>query len=201
MQSTIEPILSHLNVSQIEDLKLANSKMSGAERRSFQAAMTLKYCKGNARLAAKVFGWGRETVRLGLNEQRTGIICLGAQSAYGGDKLWEEKHPEVAQALWDLMAAHSQQDPTFRTSVSDTRLTAAKALEELRIRGFQEDNLPSPSNMAEILNRNGYRLRKVLKAKPLKKIPQTDAIFDNIQKKDGKRLTDETETVTTQSPG
>jgi G:T/U-mismatch repair DNA glycosylase len=194
MQSTIEPILSHINVSQIEDLKLASSKMSGAERRSFQAAMTLKYCKGNARLAEKVFGWGRETVRLGLNEQRTGIICLGAQSAYGGDKLWEEKQPEVAQALWDLMAAHSQQDPTFRTSVSYTRLTAAKALEELRIQGFQEDKLPSPSNMAEILNRNGYRLRKVLKAKPLKKIPQTDAIFDNIQKKDGKPLTDETET-------
>ena len=108
--------------------------------------------------------------------------------------MWEEKHPKVAQALWDLMAAHSQQDPTFRTSVSDTRLTAAKALEELRIQGFQEDKLPSPSNMAEILNRNGYRLRKVLKAKPLKKIPQTDAIFDNIQKKDGKPLTDETET-------
>jgi hypothetical protein len=183
MQSTTEPILSHLTISQIGDLKLASSKMSGAERRSFQAAMTLKYCKGNARLAEKVFGWGRETVQLGLNEQRTGIICLGAQSAYGGDKLWEEKHPEVAQALWDLMEAHSQQDPTFRTSVSYTRLTAAKALEELRIQGFQADQLPSPSNMAEILNRNGYRLRKVLKAKPLKKIPQTDAIFENIKKK------------------
>lgn len=183
MQSTIEPILSHPNISQIGDLKLASSKMSGAERRSFQAAMTLKYCKGNARLAETVFGWGRETVQLGLNEQRTGISCLGAQSAYGGDKRWEEKHPEVAQALWDLMEAHSQQDPTFRTSVSYTRLTAAKALEELRIQGFQADQLPSPSNMADILNRNGYRLRKVLKAKPLKKIEQTDAIFDNIKKK------------------
>jgi hypothetical protein len=29
------------------------------------------------------------------------------------------------------------------------------------------------------LNRLGYRLRKVQKSKPLKKIPQTDAIFDN----------------------
>jgi hypothetical protein len=183
MQTTSQPILPHLNIAQIEDLKLASSKMSGAERRSFQAAMTLKYCKGNARLAEKLLGWGRETVQLGLNEQRTGIICLGAQSAYGGDKLWEEKHPEVAQALWNLMEAHSQQDPTFRTSVSYTRLTAAKALEELRTQGFQADQLPSPSNMAEILNRNGYRLRKVLKAKPLKKIPQTDAIFDNIKKR------------------
>ena len=37
--------------------------------------------------------------------------------------------------------------------------------------------------MAEVLNRQGYRLRNVVKAKPLKKLPQTDAIFENIKKK------------------
>ena len=158
--------------------------MSGVERRAFQAAMTLKYCQGNARLAERVFGWGRDTVQLGLNEQRTGVICLGMQSAYGGDKLWEEKHPEVAQVLWTLAELHSQQDPTFRTLLSYTRLTAAEALKQLRAQGFAEDQLPSPSTMAEVLNRNGYRLRKVLKAKPLKKLPETDAIFANIKEKD-----------------
>ena len=40
--------------------------------------------------------------------------------------------------------------------------------------------------MAVILNRMGYRLRKVLKAKPQKKIPETDAIFENISIKDKK---------------
>ena len=35
-----------LSRSQVEDLRLAASKMSGAERRNFQAAMTLKYCDG-----------------------------------------------------------------------------------------------------------------------------------------------------------
>lgn len=34
-----------------------------------------------------------------------------------------------------------------------------------------------------ILNRMGYTLKKVLKTKPLKKIPETDAIFDNIAQK------------------
>lgn len=34
--------------------------------------------------------------------------------------------------------------------------------------------------MNNILNRFGYTLKKVLKTKPLKKIPQTDAIFKNI---------------------
>ncbi len=148
--------------------------------------MTLKYCQGNPRLAERVFGWGRETVQLGLNEQhRTGVICLGMQAAYGGDKLWEKKHPDVAQALWTLAELHSQQDPTFRTLLSYTRLTAAEALKQLRAQGFHEDQLPSPSTMAEVLNRNGYRLRKVLKAKPQKKLPETDAIFTNIKEKDG----------------
>jgi hypothetical protein len=165
--------------------------MFGVNRRAFQAIMTSKYCTGHARLAERIFGWGRYTVKLGLNEQRTGIICYGAQAAYGGDKLWEEKHVEVAHALWAMAESYSQQDPTFHTSLLYTRLTAAKALAQLTVQGFQKEQLPSPSTMAEILNRNGYRLRKVVKAKPQKKIPETDAIFDNIHDKDGKTLEDD----------
>jgi hypothetical protein len=36
--------------------------------------------------------------------------------------------------------------------------------------------------MAEVLNRMGFRLRKVIKAKPQKKRKETDAIFDKIKK-------------------
>ena len=135
----------------------------------FQAAMAVKYCAGSARQAEAVFGWSRQAVELGLHEQRTGVVCLSAQSAFGGDKLWEEKHPAAAAVLWELAEAHSQQDPTFRTTQSFTRLTAAEALRQLRARGIAEAELPSPSTMAEILNRNSYRLRPVLKAKLQKK--------------------------------
>jgi hypothetical protein len=41
--------------------------------------------------------------------------------------------------------------------------------------------------MAVVLNRLGFRLRKVIKAKPQKKIAETDAIFDNIETKTNKR--------------
>ena len=44
--------------------------------------------------------------------------------------------------------------------------------------------------MAQALNRNGYRLRKGVKAKPQKKPPETDAIFANIADKDGKPIAD-----------
>jgi hypothetical protein len=156
--------------SQIADLRLAASNMTGPTRRAFEAEMTLKYCGGNPLMAEAVFGWGRQTVALGLAERRTGILCLGAQ-------------PQVAEALRQLADAHAQQDPTFRTSLTYTRLTAKAALEALRAQGYREELLPSPSTMAEVLNRMGFRLRKVVKAKPQKKLKETDAIFDNIKKR------------------
>lgn len=158
-----------LDASHLEDLRQAASKMPYAERRSFQAAMALKYCGGSARLAESLFGWNRHAVELGLHERRSGITCLGAQKARCGTLLWEDRHPEAAAALWVLAEAHCQQDPTFRTPLAYTRLTAAAALRQLRGQGFAADALPSPSTMAEVLNRNGYRLRKVVKAKPQKK--------------------------------
>jgi hypothetical protein len=183
MTSPIQLTRAELSAAHIEDLRLAASQMSGADRRAFQAEMTLKYCAGSARLAKTVFGWSPEAVRVGLAEKRTGLVCYGAQSAYSGRPRWEDEHPEVARVLIELAEAHAQQDPTFCTTLAYTRLTAEAALSALRERGFSDDQLPSPSTMAEVLNRLGYRLRKVVKAKPLKKIKETDTIFDNIKKK------------------
>ena len=176
-----------LTPSQIADLRLAASKMTGVRRRAFEAEMTLKYCEGNPLQAKTTFGWSRRTVALGLAERRTGLLCLGAQSAFSGRKRWEDLHPQVAEALRQLAEAHAQQDPTFRTSLAYTRLTVQAALAALRSQGYREDQLPSPSTMAAVLNRMGFRLRKVVKAKPQKKIKETDAIFDNIEKKTRQR--------------
>src|SRR5262249_19537369 len=120
---------------------------------------------------------------LGLAERRTGILCLGAQSAFSGRKRWEERYPQAAEALRQLADAQAQQDPTFRTCLTYTRLTAQAAVQALREQGYSEEQLPAPSTMAEVLNRMGFRLRKVVKAKPQKKLKETDAIFDNIKKR------------------
>jgi hypothetical protein len=180
-QEAVAPPL--LSASQIQDLRLAAAKMTGAARRAFQAEMTLKYCHGSARVAETRLGWSRAAVEVGLAEQRTGIRCVGAHSAWSGRKRWEEKYPEAATVLRELAEAHAQQDPTFRTTLAYTRLTAKAAGEALRAHGISEPQLPSASTMAEVLNRMGYRLRKVLKAKPQKKLPETDAIFANLKKR------------------
>jgi hypothetical protein len=172
-----------LTPSQIADMRLGASKMTGPTRRAFEAEMTVKYCGSNSLKADAIFGWGRQRVALGLAERRTGIVCLGAQPAFSGRKRWEEQYPEAAQTLRRLAEAHAQQDPTFRTTLSYTRLSAKAALAALQEQGYGPEQLPSPSTMAEVLNRMGYRLRKVVKAKPQKKIKETEAIFDNIKKR------------------
>lgn len=164
-----------LDEAHLEDLKLAASKMKGPERRAFCAEMVLKYCGGIPRRGEKRFGWSRHTITLGLHEKRSGMICLGAWEAFCGNKAWEEKHPEIATALRSLAESHAQQDPSFRGALAYTRLTAKEALNQLRLQGFAQEALPSPSTMADILNRNGYRLRPVLKAKPQKKFRKPTA--------------------------
>ena len=134
-----------LSPSQIADLRLAALQMSGLKRRAFEAEMTLKYC-GGAPTGRNPFGWGRQTVALGLAERRTGFICLGAQAAFSGRKRWEDQHPQAAAALRRLAARRcAAQDPTFRTSLTYTRLTAQAALQALRRQGYSAEHLPSPS--------------------------------------------------------
>ncbi len=170
---------------QIVDIRLAASKMSGPQRRDFMAEMSRKYCGGDPRLTEGVFGWSRDAVATGLGEIRTGIECIGLQSMSCGNKPWEEKHPEIAEFLCRIAENQSQQDPTFQSSVAFTRLTAQSALDALKEAGFSDGDLPSLSSLSMILNRLGYRLRKVVKAKPLKKIKETDAIFENVKKRPG----------------
>jgi len=170
------PERQQVSSSQREDLRLASAQLSGVKRRYFQASIAIKYCQGNARLTERIFGWSRATVALGLAEKRTGIICTGAQTGFSGAKRWEEKQPKVADSLVKLAESHSQQDPTFATTIAYTRLTAAEALKQLAQQGYLPEQLPSLSTMIEVLNRMDYRLRKVVKAKPQKKF-QKPMIF------------------------
>ena len=85
MQDATLEFRPSLSPSQIADLRLAASQMSGPKRRAFEAEMAVKYCGGNPLRAETLFGWGRQTVALGLAERRTGLICLGAQSAFSVD--------------------------------------------------------------------------------------------------------------------
>jgi hypothetical protein len=144
----------------------------------------MKYCEGSPRKAERIFGWNRETVKLGLSEARTGFQCVNANAARCGAKLWEVKNPIAANKLIKIAEEHSQQDPSFSSTIAYTRLSAEKAIDELEKAGCPQEELPSARSMRNILNRMGFKLRRVVKAKPLKKVPLTDDIFSNISEVD-----------------
>lgn len=166
----------------IASFKDAARKLTGPKRRAFEAQVTLDYLGGNIWKAEKVFGWSHKTVELGLNELRTGITCLDNFSARGNRKT-EAKSPELEADIRALAEPESQTDPKFQSPFLYTRMTA-KAVRRALIdqKGWTDENLPHVNTIGEILNRLGIKLRPVQKAKPLKKVKGTDAIFANVRR-------------------
>ena len=81
-----------------------------------------------------------------------------------------------------LAGPESQTDPKFQSPFLYARMTA-KAVRQGIIdeKGWTDEKVPHVNTIGEILNRLGYKLRRVPKTKPLKKIKETDAIFDNVR--------------------
>jgi len=171
-----------LTKQHIATLKDAAKKLTGAKRRAFEAQVTVDYFDSKAYLAEQAIGWDRKTIALGLNELRTGIVCVDNFKARGNKKT-EEKNPQLEIDIVALAEPQSQTDPKFQTMFKYTRITAkGMRIALITEKGWQHKDLPCEKTIGAILNRLGYRLRRVQKAKPLKKIPETDAIFDSLIK-------------------
>lgn len=151
-----------------ETIKSASQKLTGYRRRQLQAEVASQYCDGNPRRAETVFGWGREAVRLGLQELRTGIRCVDDYSSRGRHKS-EEKFPELIAEIQALVEPETQADPKFQTPLAYTRMTAKAVHEQLAAKAAQISGpVPAERTLYDILNRMGYRLRRVRKTKPQK---------------------------------
>jgi Rhodopirellula transposase DDE domain len=164
-----ETMWIELTESMRETILSAAKKLTGFRRRQFQAEMAIKYCRSSPRQAERVFGWGREAVNTGLNELRSGIRCVEDYSTRGRPKS-EEQNPELVQEIHALVEAKSQADPKFQTPLAYTRITAKAVRERLMANtAGDERHVPAERTVHDILNRLGYRLRRVQKTKPQKK--------------------------------
>jgi hypothetical protein len=155
-------------------------RLTGYQRRSFQAEVAVELGGGNARRAERRLGWGRETVEKGLHERLHGIRCLEDLVARGRQRC-EDKHPQLAADIRAIVEPHTHADPELKSSRRYTNLSAAEVRAALIEKGSAQGKLPSERTMRDILNRRNYRLKRLQKGKPLKKTGQTDAIFANVQ--------------------
>ena len=162
-------------------IRSAAQRLKGHQRRLFQAEVTSALCGGSPRLAERRFGWGRECVEKGLHETDSGLRCMENFAAKGGVPC-ELKNPQLAADIRAVVETHTQADPEMKSARCYTNLSAREVLEALRSqKGYAEDRLPKERTMRDVLNRLGYRLKRIQKAKPLKKTEDADAIFDNVR--------------------
>ena len=168
-------------------------RLTGYQRRSFQAEVAAELCGGNARQAERRFGWGRETVEKGLQERQHGVRCLENFAARGRERS-EAKDPQLAADIRAIVEPHTQADPELKSSRRYTNLSAAEVRLALIDKGYAHEELPAERTMRDILKRMNYRLTRIPKGKPLKKTEQTEAILAHVQAV-RKQARDEPETL------
>jgi hypothetical protein len=163
-----------------ELLQSGAKRLTGHQRRLFQAEVCLKLCGGNARQAERRFGWGRQNVTKGIHEYQSGLRCVENFAARGRRRT-EDLKPELAQDIRAIVGPKSYTDPTLKSSRRYSTLSANEVREALLGKGYGEKDLPKERSMRDILNRMNFRLKRIRKGKPLKKTKDTDAIFANIR--------------------
>ena len=135
---------------------------------------------GGQSFAEQELGWNRGTIRKGQKEFRDGQRIEDRFGQRGRRRI-EEHLPNLLEDICSIVEPSGQTDPTFRS----TRIYSPLSAEEVRVRlmtqcRYKDAELPCTRTLRNKLNELGYRMRKVRKCRPLKKIPETEAIFEEV---------------------
>jgi hypothetical protein len=142
--------------------------LKGSARRLFMARTVKELGPGGQQRAARELRWGRMTIRKGLHELDSGVICIDA-FALRGRKRAEAHLPNLLMDIQALVDSQSQAAPQFRSNRLYTRLTAAEVRRQLIARkGYADTVLPTAETIGTKLNELGYVPQKVAKSQPQK---------------------------------
>ena len=141
--------------------------ISWPERRSAMGDVAISILDGKPRVAEDVFGWSRNTTKLGMNEFRTEILCINDLSNRRKPKT--EKRPQLLADIVEIMEPHSQSESSLRTTLLYTNMTAKAVYEALLAKGWLKEELPALQTISNMLDRYDYRLRTVENTKVQKK--------------------------------
>jgi hypothetical protein len=91
--------------------------------------------------------------------------------------------PTLAEPMDESVNEASQTDPRFKTTKRYSKLSVDEVVDKLlQDKGYDPVKFPRNETIRKRMLRLGYELTRVRKAKPKKKIPQTDAIFEQLHK-------------------
>ncbi len=155
--------------------------MSGIDYREFVACVVKRLGYGGQYFAETVLGWNRGTIRKSLRDLESNHFVDRRHNNKGRSR-YQNTLTDLEASIRAIIEPSSQADPTFRSTRIYTPLTARHVRKRLISQyGFQCKNLPSRRTLSTLLNKFGFTLKKVQKTKPLKKVPETDAIFNRIK--------------------
>jgi hypothetical protein len=155
-------------------------KLKGSDRRQFMAEVVKGFGIGGQTLAERELGWNRRTIRKGMQELLSGQAIVDGYERSGRKRI-EAKLPNLLVDIRAIVDPQTQTDPSFKSTRLYTRISAAQVRRQLtEQKGYQDEELPSAETIRCRLNEMGYTLKRVVKAKPQKRIPETDAIFEQI---------------------
>jgi hypothetical protein len=158
-------------------------KLAGKDKRVILGKIAIEYGRGGQSVVAREFNTGRNTIRKGGVEFTTGVQIEDKFTNRGRERT-EKKLPNLTSDIKDVVESTCQTDPTFKSTRLYTRLTVTK-IRKLLIeqKEYLPEELPkSDTTLNRIVNDCGYLLKRVMKVKPIKKIPETNDIFENLSK-------------------
>ncbi len=155
-------------------------KLSGSDRRQFMAEVVKGLGPGGATIAERELGWNRRTIRKGMEELEHGM-SIADSFRLRGSKPVEHKLPNLLEDIRSIVEPQSQTDPSFNSTRLYSRLSATQVRHQLiELKGYTDEELPTAEVIRQRLNQLGYGLKRIAKTKPIKKIPQTEAIFKQV---------------------
>ena len=142
--------------------------LKGSARRLFMARTVKELGPGGQQRAARELRWGRMTMRKGMHELDSGVICIDAFTRRGRKRA-EEPLPTLLTDMQAIVESQSQADPQCRTTRLYTRLTAAEVRRQLVAhKGYPDAALPTAETLGTKLNALGYYPQKVAQSQPQK---------------------------------
>lgn len=136
--------------------------------------------RGGQRFAEKILSWSRKTIRKGQRELHSGQP-IEDRFKDRGRKRAEHHLPNLLQDIESIVEPVLQADPTFRSRRVYAPLTAKEIHKRLQTdKKYKPTELPTVRTISNKLSKLNIRPQRVKKCRPQRKIPETDAIFEQV---------------------
>ena len=144
--------------------------------------------RGGQGFAETKLNWNRGLIRKGEKELSSGVDQVDRFHDRGRKPI-TDRLPTIREDIVEIVRPQSQTDPSFKSTRIYTPITAGEILKRLsELPQYKGVELPCERTIRNQLVKAEIFQKKIAKTKPKKKIPETNAIFEEVH-----RINDETD--------